>query len=161
MPTSVFFSFHFARDIIRVQKVANIGALEGQALNRQNWEKVKRQGNTAIENYIDQEMAYKRAVVVLIGKETASRPWVQYEIKKAWAAKKPLVGIYINGLKDFQDNTDSPGPNPFQQFGFNDSSKTYADFVPAYKPVGTTSQEIYSNISQNINGWIDSAYRRP
>jgi len=161
MATSVFFSFHFTRDIIRVQRVANIGALEGQALNRQNWEKVKAQGKQAIEKYIDEEMAYKRAVVVLIGRETAYRPWVQYEIKKAWAAKKPLVGINIHGLQDFEGNTDSAGPNPFRQFSFSDSDKTYADYVPVFMPAGNTSQGVYNNISQNISSWIDRAYRRP
>ena len=161
MATSVFFSFHFTRDITRVQRVANIGALDGQALNRQNWEKVKAQGKAAIEKYIDAEMAYKRAVVVLIGRETASRPWVQYEIKKAWAAKKPLVGIYIHGLQDLQGSTDSAGPNPFRQFGFSDSNKTYADYVPINTPAGSTSQEVYNSISQNINSWVDRAYRQP
>ena len=161
MATSVFFSFHYSRDIIRVQKVANIGALDGQTLNRQNWEQVKRQGKAAIENYIDKEMAYKRAVVVLIGRQTAARPWVQYEIRKAWAARKPLVGIHINGLSDFQDKVDFAGPNPFRQFGFSDSSKTYADYIPVYVPSGNTSQEVYASISRNINGWIDHAYRRP
>ncbi|WP_353939677.1 TIR domain-containing protein [Micromonospora sp. b486] len=29
-------------------------------------------------------MAYKKAVIVLVGQETASRPWVIYEIEKAW-----------------------------------------------------------------------------
>jgi len=38
-------------------------------------------------------MAYKSAIVVLVGAETASRRWVQYEIAHAWDNYKPLVGV--------------------------------------------------------------------
>jgi len=37
--------------------------------------------------------------VVLIGKETASRPWVKYEIEQSIARKNGLLGIYIHHLK--------------------------------------------------------------
>jgi hypothetical protein len=94
MAKTVFYSFHYDRDVHRVQLVKNINALEGQPiLNSQEWETVRRGGTTAIQKWIDGQMAYKRAVIVLIGKETASRPWVKYEIQKAWADKKPLLGI--------------------------------------------------------------------
>lgn len=46
------------------------------------WEKIKRSGDREIEKWIDDNMKYRSCVVVLIGTETASRPWVQYEIKK-------------------------------------------------------------------------------
>src|SRR2546423_940431 len=99
MAKTVFYSFHYTRDVHRVQLVRNIDALEGQPiLNSQQWETVRRGGTPAIQKWIDGEMAYKRAVVVLIGKETASRPWVKYEIQKAWSIKKPLVGLRIHGL---------------------------------------------------------------
>ena len=38
----------------------------------------------------------RSCVIVLIGTETASRKWVQYEIKEAWKRGKGIVGIYIN-----------------------------------------------------------------
>ena len=81
----VFYSFHFDNDVMRVQQIRNIGSLEGNAPTTPNdWERLKRTGNNAVENWIDQNMKYKRCVIVLIGSETASRPWVQYEIIKAW-----------------------------------------------------------------------------
>ena len=83
MATTVFFSFHYTRDVHRVQLIKNVNALEGQPiLNSQQWERVRRGGTPAIQKWIDGQMAYKRAVVVLIGKETAARPWVKYEIQK-------------------------------------------------------------------------------
>ena len=60
-------------------------------------------------------MAYKRAVVVLIGQETASRPWVLYEIEKAWNDKKPLLGVRIHGLASMSSGADSRGADPVRQ----------------------------------------------
>ncbi len=71
MAKSVFFSFHYSRDAWRVQQVANMGALEGQPiLNAQEWEEVKRQGDASIKKWIADQMAYKSALVVLIGDRT-------------------------------------------------------------------------------------------
>jgi hypothetical protein len=113
MAKSVFYSFHYDRDVHRVQLVRNINALEGQpVLNAQQWENVQAGGRKAIENWIHQQMSHKKAVIVLIGKETASRSWVKYEIEKAWTDKKPLLGILIHGLSAV-GNVDTAGSNPF------------------------------------------------
>ena len=45
-------------------------------------------------------MRDKSCVIVLIGKKTAKRKWIRYEIKKAWKDGKGVVGIYIHNLKD-------------------------------------------------------------
>jgi hypothetical protein len=48
MAKSVFYSFHYERDVHRVQLVRNIQALEGQPLlNSQDWEQVRRRGEAA------------------------------------------------------------------------------------------------------------------
>ena len=92
MAKSVFYSFHSDRDAWRVQQIIQMGALEGQPiLNAQQWEEVKRKGDAAIEKWIADQMAYKSAVVVLIGAQTASRPWVRHEIAYAWDNHKPLA----------------------------------------------------------------------
>ena len=93
MAKTVFYSFHYDRDVHRVQLVRNVDALQGQPLlNSQDWESVQSRGRQAIENWIDDQMKYKRAVVVLIGQQTAGRPWVKYEIqnrgttaRRSWA----------------------------------------------------------------------------
>lgn len=100
--SSVFYSFHYERDVNRVQLVQNINALEGQPLlTPQAWESVRRRGTAAIAAWIDDQMKYKKAVIVLVGHETSSRDWVQYEIKKAWTDKRPLLGVAIHGLSSF------------------------------------------------------------
>ena len=157
---TVFYSFHYQEDAWRVQQIRQINALEGQPiLNSQDWEAVKRQGNQAIMNWIDQQMAYKRAVVVLVGGKTASRPWVQYEIKKSWREKKPLVGIRIHGLSDNYGNTTSPGANPFQQvLGYNNIQLHDPTVYSSYGRIDTKQTHI--NIANNIQRWVDSAVTR-
>lgn len=72
------------RDAWRVQQIIQMGALEGQPiLNAQQWEAVKRKGDAAIKKWIADQMAYKSAVVVLIGAQTASRPWVREGVSLA------------------------------------------------------------------------------
>lgn len=162
MARSSFVSFHYQNDYWRVQQILRMGAIEGQEiLPAQNWEAVKARGKQAVKDWIDKEMAYKGSVVVLIGSETASREFVQYEIKKAWSTKKPLVGIRIHGLLNSDKQPSRAGANPFSQFGFSDSSKTYADYVPVFDPAGSDSTKIYASIKDNLDSWIGRAYRRP
>ena len=53
---------------------------------------------------------------MLLGSETASGRWLQYEIEQAWKRGKGIVGIYINKLKNSKGEQDSKGRNPFKQF---------------------------------------------
>lgn len=152
MAKTVFYSFHYERDVHRVQLVRNINALEGQPLlNAQKWEEVRRRGDQAIKNWIGTEMAYKKAVIVLIGRHTSSRDWVLYEIEKAWADKKPLLGISVHGLSSF-GTTDSPGANPFDKVAGISG-------VPVFDPTvydwwgNIDSKATYSKLVQNLDSW--------
>lgn len=155
---AVFYSFHYARDVYRVQLIRNIGKIDGQTLlNAQEWEAVRAQGPSAIANWIDTQMKYKTAVVVLIGNETASRPWVQYEIDKAWRDKKPLLGIRIHGLSSM-GTIDSAGPDPFTQISGHVGANPG---LPIFDPTVTDwngridSQATYRNLANNLRDWSD------
>ena len=81
--TPIFYSFHFSNDVMRIQQIRNIGSIEGNPpVNPNDWEQLKRKGSSAIKNWIDHNMKYKHCVVVLIGSETATRPWVKYVSKE-------------------------------------------------------------------------------
>ncbi len=137
-----------------------MGAVEGQPLlNSQDWEAVQRKGDGAIRQWIDDQMAYKSAVVVLIGAQTASRPWVRYEIGHAWDNRKPLVGIRIQGLADQNGYTDSSGSNPFSEVALQGGGNV-GQFVPIYNPVGLTNQAVYADIKRNLATWVANAYKR-
>lgn len=162
MSRSSFVSFHYQNDYWRVQQILRMGAIAGQEiLPAQNWEAVKKRGDAAVHQWIDKEMARKAAVVVLIGSETASRKFVKYEIRKAWDTRKPLLGIRIHGLLDSNQRPSTAGTNPFSLFGFSDSTKTFADFVPVFTPSGRDSKQVYASIEANLDSWIAKGYKRP
>lgn len=149
----VFYSFHYANDVMRAHQVRNIGVIEGNRIASPNeWEAIKRSGNVAIKRWIDENMKYKSCVIVLIGTETSSRPWVKYEIEKAWNDGKGLMGIYIHNLRDPRTGTCRKGINPFTLFKLGD--KRLSDVVPCHNP---NARDAYSNIRENLVRWIEDA----
>lgn len=126
---------------------------ENQPVSHNDWETVKNGKENAIEKWINDNMRYRSCVIVLIGQETAQRPWVKYEIKKAWADKKGLLGIHIHNLKDPKTGTCSKGANPFEQFSFENGSKL-STRVNCYNP---SSLDAYNDIKENISKWVDAA----
>lgn len=150
----VFYSFHFDNDVMRVQQIRNIGSIEGNPPTTPNeWETLKRTGKQAVENWINKNMKYKRCIIVLIGSETASRPWVEHEIIKAWNDGKALLGIYIHNLRCPRNGTSRKGKNPFNFIKLNDG-RVMSSVVPCYDP---DSLNAYQDISNNISSWIDNA----
>lgn len=149
----VFYSFHFDKDVMRVQQIRNIGMLEdNKPVSTNDWENVKRGGNSAIEKWIDENMKYKDCVIVLVGEETSERPWVKYEIKKAWNDKRGLVGIYIHNLKCPRNGYGRQGKNPFDQFTVN--GKLLSTIVRCYNP---SSYDAYNDIKNNLEKLVDEA----
>lgn len=158
MARRVFFSFHFDNDFWRTQQVRNIGALEGQALCAPNaWEEVKRKGEAGIRQWIDDNMAGKSCVVVLVGSQTASRPWVKYEIAKAWNDGKGVLGIRIDKLLDQSSRSSAAGANPFAGITFKNSERALSSVAPLIEPAGGDSQAAYRSIAAGIERWIEDA----
>jgi len=150
----IFYSFHFANDVMRVQQIRNIGALEdNKPVSENQWEDIKRKGDNAIKRWIDDNMSYRSCVIVLIGTETAERKWVQYEIKKAWEDKKGLFGIYIHNLKCPKTGKCLKGPNPFDLFEFSDGTKL-SSFITCYNP---NPEDAYSDIRTHLESWVEKA----
>lgn len=110
MPRRVFYSFHYQQDVFRTGQVRNIGAVEGNKLASDNdWEKVKAGGDEAIKRWIDGQLTGRSCTVVLIGAETAGRPWIKHEIQKSWEKRMGLLGIHIHRLLDQNGNPSGKG----------------------------------------------------
>jgi hypothetical protein len=161
MAKSIFASFHYDEDNNRVQQVLNMGAIEDDSkVTAQEWETVKYKTDTAIEKWIRDQMLRKGAVVVLVGSKTSTRKWVKYEIAKAWDDRRPLVGIRIHGLKNLNKLTSTAGANPFAAVSTKNGD-TLDKWVSLYNPSGSDSKAVYDTISNNLESWINSAYKRP
>lgn len=162
MAKQVFFSFHYKPDNWRVSQVRNIGVIEGnKAASDNKWEEVVGGGDKAIEKWIDENMNYRSCVIVLVGSKTAGRKWIDYEINKAWADGKGIVGIHIHHLKNNDGDQTTKGKNPFSKFsiGEGDDKEDFDDVVKCYDPPYSTSKNVYAHIEDNIEDWIEEAIK--
>lgn len=144
----VFLSFHYEEDNWRVNQIKNMGVIEGQKILSSNeWESIKRENDNAIKQWIDKNMKHRSCVIVLIGKKTANRKWVKYEIKKAWDDGKALLGIYIHNLKDENGNTTEKGKNPFDII-LDSKNILVKDPDP---------NDAYNDIKNNLKEWVEKS----
>ncbi|GBR75910.1 TIR-like domain-containing protein [Candidatus Termititenax persephonae] len=148
MVRKVFFSFHYENDIWRVNQVRNHwvtkSAIEESGyIDAVDFEKIKKQGQASIERWIDNQLNGTSVTVVLIGTETASRPYVQYEIKRSLERGNGLLGVYIHGLKDRNGYYALKGQNPFSM---NASS------IKTYDWVQDNGYDYFSD-------WVEQAYQ--
>jgi len=156
MARRAFYSFHYKPDNWRASQVRNMGVVEGNKPASDNdWETIKKGGDTAIKKWIDGQLNGKSVAIVLIGEKTAGRKWIKYEIKKAWEDGKGVLGIYIHNLKDKDGNQVSKGRNPFDDFTIGD--KRMSSIVKAYDPPFSTSTYVYDHIKENLADWIEKA----
>ena len=130
MARKVMYSFHYKPDAWRAAQVRNAGIVEGnQPAADNDWEAIKKGGDSAIKAWIDGQLVGKSCVVVLIGTGTASRRYVKYEIEKGWNSSKGVVGIYIHNLKDSAGYQATKGANPFSSFTISNGTKRLSDVV--------------------------------
>ncbi|MCP4050405.1 MAG: TIR domain-containing protein [bacterium] len=156
MARQVFYSFHYKEDSQRVAKVRNIGVIEGNKPASDNdWEEVVGKGDTAIEKWINNQLAYRSCTIVLIGAKTAGRKWIKYEIKKTWDEGKGILGINIHNLTNLQGEQTTKGSNPFDAYKIGDTPMS--DIVQVYDPPFSTSKYVYGHIADNVESWIEKA----
>lgn len=60
----------------------------------------KQVSDETIRRLLRMKMRWASQLIVVIGKETHTRPWVNWEIEAAHKLGKPIIGVYENGLKD-------------------------------------------------------------
>jgi hypothetical protein len=156
----IFYSFHYELDVIRTQQVRNIGSVEeNKPVSPTEWEEVKRRGDNSVKNWIDKNLANADCLIVLIGQQTWTRPWVRYEIEKAWSLKKAMQGIYIHNLKDFQGRVTNKGENPFSTIFFNtgygNPQKKISDCL--LQPFDPSPFNAYQDIANKLDKLISNA----
>jgi hypothetical protein len=100
----VFFSFKYD-DVNRAMIVRNSGVINADAkagfIDHADFEKVQRQGDSAIKRWIDSQLDGSSVTVVLIGENTNKSKWVRYEIEKSIERGNGLIGIDISKVPDF------------------------------------------------------------
>jgi len=154
MTRRVFFSFHFENDASRAGVIRNSQITQEKAgfIDAADWEKVKNNGESAIENWIDKQLDGTSVTVVLIGAETNSRKYVQSEVRKSWNKGNGILGIYIHNIKNLQQQTGVKGGVEFG-FNFRHSDKKLRTFAQSFYIYDWVNDDGYNNLEK----WIEAA----
>ena len=108
MARKVFFSFKYD-DVQRAMNVRNSNVITGTAksgfIDKADFEKVERQGDNAIKNWIDEQLEGTTVTVVLVGANTNKSKWVKYEIEQSIARGNGILSIDISKISDLQGDT--------------------------------------------------------
>jgi hypothetical protein len=160
MARRVFFSFHYERDVQRASIVRNHwitkdGAEDAGYVDKASWEKIEKQGDQAVRNWIEAQLKGTSVTAVLIGPETATRKWVLYELQKSFERQNGLLGVYLHNIKDWNGQIDSPGSANFGSLG----KDTYGRDVP-FSSVATTYDWVVNKGYENFATWVAEAAKR-
>lgn len=158
MPIKTFYSFHYKKDVWRVQQIRNIHMLtDNPPIKENEWEEV-RKSKEKILAWIDSQIKTSDCVVVLIGSETSYREYVLEEIRIAWQNKKPMLGIYIHNIRDSNAWQSTKGNNPFDQLTINNGQKRLSTIFKTYELPGD-SASAYGKVRMELHNWVDHAIR--
>jgi hypothetical protein len=150
----VFFSFHYERDVRRIQQVRNSWVVREHGASQPfydgaEFEDAKRRAG-GIQNWIDEQLKGCSVTAVLFGAETYGREWVKYEIKKSYEMKMGILAIDIHNVRDPLRGTDPQGQNPLDHWNINGKS-----FTSIYRTYDWVRNDGYNNIGT----WIERAAR--
>ncbi|MCX5468105.1 TIR domain-containing protein [Acinetobacter nematophilus] len=124
MAKKVFFSFKY-EDVARAMVVRNSSVTQDSAgfIDKADFEAVKKQGNEAIKNWIDNQLKGTTVTVVLVGENTNQSKWVKYEIEESIKRGNGLLEINISKINALGHGTsDFCGwmlPNEYKAYNWN------------------------------------------
>lgn len=114
------FISHHHKDDAEVSKLTNLLTSKGvdvrnssvrmKPQNQRRMEE-KRVSPKVIERILSMKISWASTVIVLIGKDTHKRPWVNWEIDKANEQGKRIVGVFVRG------GTEADIPPSLEKYG--------------------------------------------
>ncbi len=139
MSRRVFFSFKY-EDVSRAMVVRNSWVTQGKEaagfIDAADFESLKKQGDKAIQTWIDGQLNGTSVTVVLVGADTCTSRWVKYEIDKSKALGHGLLGIDVSKIKDLRGNTSErcgklPAGYDFYLWNNQDGYSNMGDWIEA------------------------------
>jgi MTH538 TIR-like domain (DUF1863) len=120
----VFFSFHYQKDINRVNIVRNSwvvrpdSQMQGEGFyDGSIWESAKRHGDDSLKDLIRNGVENTSVTCILAGQHTWARRWVRYEIARSVIKGNGLLTVHIAGLSCMRNGVGVRGPNPLEYMG--------------------------------------------
>lgn len=159
MARRAFFSFHYYNDVNRANVVRNSWVTQGKEsagfVDKAEFEKIKRQGDKAVENWIDKQLNGTSVTVVLIGTETLNRPYVQYEICQSLNRGNAIIGVKIHNIRDMITKTSATAGVVHTVIGTQADKNIYFDII---------ADGIYDYVNNdgyyNLGTWIEDAAKK-
>ena len=147
MARNVFFSFHYQRDIWRVNQIRSIPNITGVAAagfkDSSLWEEARKKEDAVIKKMIDKALENTTVTVICIGEKTAGRKYINYEIEQSIARGNGIVGLQIHHLENHNREADQPGAIPakltnggYKSFKYVDAAKLAARIEEAAQAAG-------------------------
>ena len=137
MARKVFFSFKY-EDVSRAMIVRNSWVTQDAAgfIDAADFEKIKKQGDVAIQKWIDNQLSGTSVTVVLVGKDTCTSRWVNYEVEKSKSLGHGIFGIDISKIPNFKKETtercgEFPKGYPFHLWLKEDGYKNLSTWIEA------------------------------
>jgi hypothetical protein len=100
----VYSAFEYA-DVFAVNQIRLSGQFIGVAVggfsDASQWEKLKRLDDAKIKRAIDRAVLRTTVTVACIGARTASRRWVNYELRVSQERGNGLLGVYLPGTRGY------------------------------------------------------------
>lgn len=156
----VFFSFHYQLDIWRANVVRNSWVTQDRAVDSRTgsffdsslWEEAEKKGDAEIRRMIDYGLLATSVTAVLVGAETARRPWVRYEIEKSVERGNGILAVRINNIANQAGETTPEGPNPLDEMtvSVNGGRVRLSSLYPLYYWFGAEGWK-------NFPSWVEAA----
>ncbi len=130
------FVSHYSKDEENIGKMKELLDSKGYVLKNSSIDSSKpneAENPDYIKQMLHDRINWAGTFVCLIGPNTHTREWVDWEIEEANRQGKRIIGVYINGAQD------SDIPENFEKYG---------DAL-----VGWTAEKIIDAINGRINNW--------
>jgi hypothetical protein len=102
--TKNIFVSHYHLDAEKIENLKSLLSRNGMEVRDSSIYEAKSKNNAHNEDYIKSlikpQINWAGTVIALIGKETSSSDWVNWEIKHAAEMGKKIVGVYLQGESD-------------------------------------------------------------
>lgn len=119
---TLFIAFNDETDSARTQRVreqllANDTYLVSGYAPYTTWAKSK-SGDSLKELRadFDRDISSAHYVIILLGEDCATNPWIRYAIERSYVLEKPMFALNINMITDEQGNTCARDINPLERF---------------------------------------------
>ena len=118
-----FFSFHYQYDVSRAQVVRNSWVIKEDRedagfFDSSVFESKKRAGEDTLKRFLAEALDGTTVTAVLVGSQTAMRPWVRYELVRSFQRGNGLLAVRVHNIKNLDGQYGTAGHNPFDYLAY-------------------------------------------